>query len=235
MRAYTRFLAVTLRFRALTLLVGLGAFAASIWSTSLLPTGFIPAPDEAARRPVARTAAGLHARRHPPHHRPDRDRVPQGARGDDRLRRRRHHAHRRGRGNPPRQDDRQPRPQERAHPQPKADRGPALRYPRRHPRRPRLVRQRPRRARAGPYPPRLRSGGPQRTPSASSKAPCAVCPVSETWPPPPAPTARKSASCPVSTKPPASASQPKRSATPSASPPSATSTRTSPSSATATA
>jgi hydrophobe/amphiphile efflux-1 (HAE1) family protein len=47
MRAYTRFLQGTLRWRALTLIVGLGAFAGSIWSTSLLPTGFIPPPDEA--------------------------------------------------------------------------------------------------------------------------------------------------------------------------------------------
>ena len=46
MRAYTAFLRGTLRFRALTLLFGLLAFAVSIWSTTLLPTGFIPAADE---------------------------------------------------------------------------------------------------------------------------------------------------------------------------------------------
>jgi len=46
MRAYTRFLAATLRWRGVTLLVGLAAFAMSIYSTTLLPTGFIPAPDE---------------------------------------------------------------------------------------------------------------------------------------------------------------------------------------------
>ena len=47
MRAYVRFLGGTLRWRGLTLLVGLLAFGASIWSTTLLPTGFIPPPDEA--------------------------------------------------------------------------------------------------------------------------------------------------------------------------------------------
>ncbi|MGF7207190.1 hydrophobe/amphiphile efflux-1 (HAE1) family protein [Skermanella aerolata] len=47
MRAYTGFLRVTLRFRFLTLLVGIGLFAVSLWSTSLLPTGFIPSEDAA--------------------------------------------------------------------------------------------------------------------------------------------------------------------------------------------
>ncbi len=46
MRAYTRFLRGTLRWRALTLLAGLVTFGVSIWSTTLLPTGFIPAADE---------------------------------------------------------------------------------------------------------------------------------------------------------------------------------------------
>ena len=46
MRGYTRLLHGTLRWRGLTLLIGLVAFGASIWSTTLLPTGFIPAADE---------------------------------------------------------------------------------------------------------------------------------------------------------------------------------------------
>jgi len=46
MRAYTRFLRATLRWRGVTLLAGLLAFGVSIWSTTLLPTGFIPPPDE---------------------------------------------------------------------------------------------------------------------------------------------------------------------------------------------
>ena len=46
MRFYARFLAATLRWRGLTLLAGLAAFALSIWSTQLLPTGFIPPQDE---------------------------------------------------------------------------------------------------------------------------------------------------------------------------------------------
>ena len=46
MRAYTRFLRATLRWRGVTLLAGLLAFAVSIWSTTLLPTGFIPPGDE---------------------------------------------------------------------------------------------------------------------------------------------------------------------------------------------
>ena len=46
MRAYTRFLRATLRRRGLTLLAGLLAFGLSIWSTTLLPTGFIPPQDD---------------------------------------------------------------------------------------------------------------------------------------------------------------------------------------------
>jgi hydrophobic/amphiphilic exporter-1 (mainly G- bacteria), HAE1 family len=52
MRAYTAFLAKTLRFRWFTLLAGFGVFYASIWSTQLLPTGFIP-PEDAARTVLA--------------------------------------------------------------------------------------------------------------------------------------------------------------------------------------
>ena len=44
-RAYTRFLAMTLRHRGLTLLAGFVLFALSIFSTTLLPTGFIPEED----------------------------------------------------------------------------------------------------------------------------------------------------------------------------------------------
>ncbi len=46
MRGYTRFLRATLRWRGLTLLAGLAAFGLSIWSTQLLPTGFIPPQDQ---------------------------------------------------------------------------------------------------------------------------------------------------------------------------------------------
>ncbi len=52
MRGYTRFLGVTLRWRWITLLAGFGVFYASIWSTQLLPTGFIP-PEDAARTVLA--------------------------------------------------------------------------------------------------------------------------------------------------------------------------------------
>ena len=45
MRGYTRFLRGTLRWRGLTLVFGLLAFGVSIWSTTLLPTGFIPPGD----------------------------------------------------------------------------------------------------------------------------------------------------------------------------------------------
>jgi hydrophobe/amphiphile efflux-1 (HAE1) family protein len=48
MRAYTGFLGMTLRWRWLTLLAGLGVFYVSIWSAGKLPTGFIP-PDDAGR------------------------------------------------------------------------------------------------------------------------------------------------------------------------------------------
>jgi multidrug efflux pump subunit AcrB len=45
MRAYTAFLAATLRHRWLTLIAGVALFAVSLWSTTLLPTGFMPYPD----------------------------------------------------------------------------------------------------------------------------------------------------------------------------------------------
>ena len=46
MRAYTRFLSTTLRWRYVTLLAGLGLFVGSIYATYLLPSGFIPDGDE---------------------------------------------------------------------------------------------------------------------------------------------------------------------------------------------
>ncbi len=46
MRGYTRLLRWTLRHRGITLLIGLAAFGLSIYSTTLLPTGFIPPADE---------------------------------------------------------------------------------------------------------------------------------------------------------------------------------------------
>ena len=45
MRAYVAFLATTLRWRYVTLIIGLGVFAGSIYATSILPTGFIPDED----------------------------------------------------------------------------------------------------------------------------------------------------------------------------------------------
>jgi len=45
MRAYVGFLRATLKVRYLTLVVGLGLFAGSIYATTLLPTGFMPAED----------------------------------------------------------------------------------------------------------------------------------------------------------------------------------------------
>jgi hydrophobe/amphiphile efflux-1 (HAE1) family protein len=46
MRAYIRFLRMTLKHPYSTLAAGVAVFAASIWATSLLPTGFIPPADE---------------------------------------------------------------------------------------------------------------------------------------------------------------------------------------------
>ena len=45
MRAYTGLVRGSVRYRWLTLLCGAAIFAASIWSTRLLPSGFIPADD----------------------------------------------------------------------------------------------------------------------------------------------------------------------------------------------
>ncbi len=45
MNRYTDFLYGTLRFRWLTLFIGVAFFSAAIWSTSLLPTGFVPKED----------------------------------------------------------------------------------------------------------------------------------------------------------------------------------------------
>lgn len=47
MRSYTRVLEVSVRMRFLTVLVGLGVFAASIWGLTLLPSGFLPQQDVA--------------------------------------------------------------------------------------------------------------------------------------------------------------------------------------------
>ncbi len=46
MRFYARLLSATLDRPAVTMLLGLAVFAASIWSTTLLPTGFIPPQDD---------------------------------------------------------------------------------------------------------------------------------------------------------------------------------------------
>src|SRR5208282_4007141 len=43
MRGYTRLVRASVRHRWLTLFVGAAIFAASLWSTQLLPSGFIPA------------------------------------------------------------------------------------------------------------------------------------------------------------------------------------------------
>ena len=51
MSAYTRFLSMTLRWRYLTLVTGVALFSASVYATTLLPTGFIP--DEDTSRVVA--------------------------------------------------------------------------------------------------------------------------------------------------------------------------------------
>jgi hydrophobe/amphiphile efflux-1 (HAE1) family protein len=53
MRAYTGFLRGTLKVRYLTLLTGIALFAASIYATTLLPTGFLP--DEDTSRIVVST------------------------------------------------------------------------------------------------------------------------------------------------------------------------------------
>ena len=45
MRGYVHFLAATLRWRYITLIVGMGVFAGSIYATAMLPTGFIPDED----------------------------------------------------------------------------------------------------------------------------------------------------------------------------------------------
>ncbi len=45
MRGYVRFLAATLRWRYLTLIIGLAVFAGSVYATAMLPTGFIPDED----------------------------------------------------------------------------------------------------------------------------------------------------------------------------------------------
>ncbi|HVJ76347.1 MAG TPA: efflux RND transporter permease subunit [Hyphomicrobium sp.] len=45
MRFYTRFLAATLRWRYFTLVTGVALFSASIYATTLLPTGFVPDED----------------------------------------------------------------------------------------------------------------------------------------------------------------------------------------------
>ena len=48
MRFYARTIAFTVRHRWLTLFAGIGVFAVSLWSATLLPTGFIP-PEDTSR------------------------------------------------------------------------------------------------------------------------------------------------------------------------------------------
>ncbi|EJW09314.1 RND multidrug efflux transporter protein [Rhodovulum sp. PH10] len=52
MRLYTRVLESSVRWRYLTVLIGLGLFAASVWSITLLPSGFLP-PQDTARSVIA--------------------------------------------------------------------------------------------------------------------------------------------------------------------------------------
>ena len=144
MRAYTRFLRATLRHRALTLLVGLATFALSIWSTTLLPTGFIPHGDESRVVVSLELPPGSNAGGHARRHRPRRPQLPRAPRGHRRAGDRRHHPHRRRSRNPPRLGHRQAGAQIRPRPHPAADRGRAQPASGRHPRRPRLVRERPR-------------------------------------------------------------------------------------------
>ncbi|RVU15067.1 efflux RND transporter permease subunit [Methylobacterium oryzihabitans] len=47
MRGYTRLVQWSVRHRAITLILGLGLFAASLFSTGLLPSGFLPKQDNA--------------------------------------------------------------------------------------------------------------------------------------------------------------------------------------------
>ena len=68
MRFYTRLVRGSVRWRWVTLFVGALIFAASMWSTRLLPSGFIPADDHGARVAGGRIAAGLAAGGHRPRH-----------------------------------------------------------------------------------------------------------------------------------------------------------------------
>src|SRR6201999_2183665 len=47
LQAYTRLVTWSVRHYLITVLIGFGIFAASIWSITLLPQGFLPAPDTA--------------------------------------------------------------------------------------------------------------------------------------------------------------------------------------------
>ena len=58
MRSYTRLVAWSVRHKFVTLVAGLGCFAGSIWSTSLLPSGFLPAEDAARTLFVAELPPG---------------------------------------------------------------------------------------------------------------------------------------------------------------------------------
>ncbi len=58
MRAYTRLVSWSARHRFLTVILGLGLFAASIYSTQLLPSGFIPGEDTSRSLFVVELAPG---------------------------------------------------------------------------------------------------------------------------------------------------------------------------------
>ena len=58
MRSYTRVVAWSVRHKFITLVLGLACFGASIWSTSLLPAGFLPAEDASRTIFVVELAPG---------------------------------------------------------------------------------------------------------------------------------------------------------------------------------
>ncbi|MET3343332.1 multidrug efflux pump subunit AcrB [Bradyrhizobium japonicum] len=89
LRSYHRIVAWSVKHYFITVLIGFGIFAASIWSITLLPQGFLPAQDSARSLLALELPPGTQLAYTEKGHRGYRRAAAQAARGEEHLRRRR--------------------------------------------------------------------------------------------------------------------------------------------------
>ena len=104
LQTYTRLVTWSVKHYFITVLIGFGIFAASIWSITLLPQGFLPAQDTARSLLAMELPPGSQLAYHREGHRGNRRAAAQAARGQERVRRRRPGAAGHLRGAPRRAD-----------------------------------------------------------------------------------------------------------------------------------